>query len=596
MIITFILSLSDKIRYLITLLGTVGCFILALLPHSTAWIIIKILYFLAFISYLYLQFHYFSELGEHDKMDDEENKNLEEGQDWLQIENDQDVEDLFQKFLDNTLHLIKKILVSDTVALLFANFKKKEFILRHVVTSHESLLNPQKYFDILSGLPSIVLRNRTSLIENHLPEATEILPYYKNGKTPSNSFAAVPIYFKNLIIGVLCVDSNVEEAYSNEDLEILKNFGNLISVNLFGSNKLYEYESENWLANTFFEISQEINQIQTVKNLWKYLSKKIPDVLSCDRLSISRKINDKLGEILILEGGTGNLKVGKQFQLNEGMVGWVLRKNQSLLVEDFSSKENYVPRFATDEIPAKEYMSLLATPIANKREIIAAVCLESYRAKNFKEQQKRILQTVCNQAANIYLTTESLDKLKMNSYKDSETNLENMNAFNLIVPKEIKRSKNLKSDLNFLFLKLYFQLKENDQELERQVFEEFLSLTLPLISETDYIFRLFPDSFVMTISQQTGTGINTFARKVLETLCAKKLWAEGNAYDFYISIGIVTNEFLSTNPEELVKMGEEAIKEARLKGPNSIAYYREYGNGKQDQIHSVSDDKIESVY
>jgi hypothetical protein len=83
---------------------------------------------------------------------------------------------------------------------------------------------------------------------------------------------------------------------------------------------------------------------------------------------------------------------------------------------------------------------------------------------------------------------------------------------------------------------------------------------------------------------------------VLETLCAKKLWADGNAYDFYVSIGIVTTEFLPTDPGDLVKMGEESIKEARLKGPNSIAYYREDGNSRQTQIHSVSDDKIESVH
>ena len=84
-------------------------------------------------------------------------------------------------------------------------------------------------------------------------------------------------------------DSEVEEAYSNEDLDILRHFGNLITVQIFGSNKLYDYESENWLANVLFDVSQEMNQIQSVEELWGYLLRKLPDIIGCDRISISQK-------------------------------------------------------------------------------------------------------------------------------------------------------------------------------------------------------------------------------------------------------------------------------------------------------------------
>jgi GAF domain-containing protein len=581
MFTNFLITIPSKLRHVIILIGIVTFFVLSLLPNNTALVIIKILFFLAIISFVYLIYQ------QHDEQYVSEEPIPEyedEKQDWLRIEDDQDVEELFQTFIDSTLQLVKKILVSDTVILLFANYKKKEFTIRHVVTNHESLLIAQKSFNISSGLPSLIIKNRTPLIENHLPEGSEILPYYKNGEAPPNSFMGIPVFFKDHLIGVLCADTSVEEAYSKEDLEIIEHFSQLISVQLFGSNKLYEYESENWLVNTLFQISKEIHRVQSVDELWQFLLKKIPSIISCDRISVSKKLNEKEGEIISIAGGTGNLKSGKVFPLSEGIVGWVIRKNQSLLVDDFSVKENYVPRFYSDETPAKDYFSLLSLPISTEREVVAAICLESIRSKNFKEQHKRILHTICNHAATIHFTTQTLDHLRETSYKDWDTKLENVNAFQFILPKQIKQASKFHQQLNLLFIKLYFQLKEDSPDLFKKVIKEFLSLTLPILDETDYIFRIFPDIFVIVNMYQKGDGIQEFASKLMEKLRLKKIWADGNAYDFYTSMGIVNHRYLKMNVDHILKIGEEAIKQARLKGPNHIAVYQEVLDDSGEQL------------
>ena len=587
MLIKFIQSLPDHYKYLIILVGVVVLFLVGLLPHSFLWITLNILLFLALLSFLFLIFQESFEGGEEE--DDEDFANLGDvKQDWLQIENDQDVEELFQKFLDSTLKLIKKVLVSNTVTLLFANYKKKEFTIRHHVTDHPDVFISQKIIDIYKGLPSLVLRNRTPLIENHLPEGQEIIPYYQQNENPSNSFAAVPIYYKDYIIGILCTDSEVEEAYSNEDLDILRHFGNLITVQIFGSNKLYEYESENWLVNVLFDVSQEMNQIQSVEELWGYLLRKLPDIIGCDRISISEKVNEKQGEILGINGGTGNLKSGRQFGINEGIVGWVMRKNQTLLVDDFSTKENYVPRFSSSESPAKEYFSLLALPVATDKLPIAVICLESYRPRNFKEQHKRILQTICNQAANMYIMTRTLDHLKLMNYRDLETQLENLNAFKFILPKEIKRASKLEYQNGLFFLKIYFQMKEENKEVHSKTLKEFLSLILPSISDSDYIFRLFPETFAILVSPLDGVNTQHIAEKLLEKFREKKIWGDGQVYDFYVSIGIVPPEFISGDVDRVLYVGEESIKQSRLKGPNQAVIFQETPADSRDDGEQLS--------
>lgn len=552
--------------------GILLLFILGFLPQNLLWIILSTLLLIIVVSVVSLyQKNYPKNSVQEIPIEEVESTTAQ--QDWMKIENDQDVEHIFQLFLENSLQLIKQVLVTNTVVLLFINYSKKEFSIRHRVTKHPESLIPQNTFDLSKGLPGLVLRNRQALIENHLPPGQEIIPYYRTNDNPARSFAAVPVYYKDFIFGILCIDSDVEEAFSNDDLDILKNFGNLISIQLFGSNKLYEYEAENWLANTLFEVSQQMNQLASVDQLWNYLMKKIPDIIQCDRLSISEKLNDTTAQIVQINGGIGNLKNYRQFSLNEGIVGWVIRKNQPLLVEDFSNKENYVPRFFSQETPAAEYLSLLALPITSGKNVLGAICLESFKPKNFKEQHKRILLTICNHAATIYLTNQSIHSLRQISFKDPELDIENINAFKYIFPKEYHRATRLNYPVSLLYIRSYLQMKEPSSTIENHSLNDFLTLILPLIDKSDYIFRLSKDTFAILLCGADGLASKAIAENIVQKVSDKKVWADGSVVDFYVNIGIVSHSWLTGDGENALELGEQTVNQAKQQGMNKIAHY-----------------------
>lgn len=553
--------------------GILLLFILGFLPQNLLWIILSTLLLIIVISVisLYQKNYPKNSIQEEFLIEADESTTIQ--QDWMKIENDQDVEHIFQLFLENSLQLIRQVLVTNTVVLLFINYSKKEFSIRHRVSKHLEFFIPQNTFDISKGLPGLVLRNRQALIENHLPTGQEIIPYYRINDNPARSFAAVPIYYKDFIFGILCIDSDVEEAFSNDDLDILKHFGNLISIQLFGSNKLYEYEAENWLANTLFEVSQQMNQLASVDHLWTYLIKKIPDIIPCDRLSISEKINETTAQIVQINKGIGNLKNFRQFSLNEGIIGWVIRKNQPLLVEDFSNKENYVPRFFTQETSAAEYLSLLALPITSGKNVLGAICLESFQPKSFKEQHKRILLTICNHAATLYLTNQSIHSLRQISYKDPELDIENINAFKYIFPKEYNRATRLNYPVSLLYIRSNFQMKEPNLTIENHSLNEFLTLILPLIDKSDYIFRLSKDAFAILLCGADGSASKALAENIVQKVSDKKVWADGSVLDFHVNIGIVSHSWLTEDCEKSLELGEQTVQQAKGKGMNKIAHY-----------------------
>ncbi len=560
---------------LFLLLGIVTLFVLSLLPSSIYWIILKTVVFIFLIWVVQKGFH-FGEiyLSEEEESKEEIPELNEEDQQWIKLDEDRDVEEIFADFLKNAIALVKTVLVSDTVALLFVNYSARKFTIREITSNHPENLVTRKSFDIMSGLPSLILRNRTPLIENHLPEGQEIVPYYQPGKSPAKSFIGTPVYFNDLIIGVLCADTGAEEAYSNEDLEILKNVARLITVQIHNSNKLYEYETENWVAKVLYEMSQGMNTITTTRELWRFLKKEIPEVIPCDRIAIVEREDSTMARIVGLNGGVGNVKEGKPIPLTEGIVGWVIRKNQPLMVDDFSQKENYVPRFFAEETPAREYLSLLCVPISEGDTSIGAICLEGYRARNFKDQQKRLLQTVANLAASIYTKTQMMDRLAQGNYIDSRTGLHNLNAFKWLFPIEFTRAISSPEKFFLIFLQLHFEMKSESREIFEKTVQEFLSLSLPLLKDVDYIFRLFPDTFAVISQSRGAEALKHWVLELIEKVTGKKVWAEGNSNEVGIHIGIIPHYSLTADAEEALQKGERMLDVAREKGFNAFAIYQ----------------------
>lgn len=564
--------LIQRYGHLLVLIGIVLLFILGLLPTTILWGAIKTIVFLGVVSFAFLYFTNNSIENGSDEIPEEEPSADE---DWPVLENEEDIDRQFNLFLDATLSLIKNVLVADSVVLLFANYPKKTFTIRHTVSDKSELILREKAFEIKLGLPGILIHNRTPIIENHLPEGHNILPYYYDNEQSSRSFVGVPVYFNDFIIGVICADTRVEEAYSNDDLDILKQFAQILSIQLFSSNKLYEYKTENSVGNTLFEISNEMNRVQSQDGLWDYLIHKIPQILPCDRLSISLKVDEMTGEILRLEGGTGNLRKGSRFSLSEGIVGWIMRKKQSLLVEDFSSKENYVPRFTSDEFRGNDYFSLLGVPVSVDNSMLAAICLESRKTKNFDDEDKKVLQTIANQAAVVHKILLTVDNLKRYNYCDEETGLDNLTAFGKFLPKEIMKASGLGFNLDLVVIKTSFTMKEESETVHHKAIDNFLSLILPYISETGYIFRLFPDLFGIVLESPGPRDIMEYAGTLKQKVKGNKIWADGSVTDFDILIGVIRKQFLTSDVNDTLSKIEQVIAQAETENDGHAAVFVE---------------------
>ena len=549
-------------------------FLLSLLPNSPFYLFLKILMVggVSVGMYRYLRIHFPAEM----ETTDEQQPPHDAAPNILRLETDRDVEKIFGQFLDTLFPLIKQTLVADTVCFLLLNRERKKFYLRYFLTDHPDRFQKDRFLDWHTGLPPLILKNRTALIENHLPKnGSDLLPYYLSGKSPARSFAGVPIQFEGKALGVLCVDARALEAFGQNDLQLLEYFAHLIELQLIESNQLYEYETENWIARVLNEFSNRMVELQNAEQLWDFVGRFMKQNFHADRLFIAGEAENGHGRIIFSMGDVRGLKTGLQFSTTEGLVGWVLRKKQPLIVEDLAIKKNYIPRFLLNEEPAREFRSLIAVPFMGEEKQHMALVLESFQPARFKPQYKKILETITNQITIFLAHNRLFEILQQRNMFDLDTDMGNFLAFKLELQKEIERATVFQRLFAVTYLQVDFVEKEKQAGIQRLFIREFLSFLLPFLGTTNYIFRLHDNLFAILWVEKSLEVVGPTMEQICQAVAKKRVWCDGNVLGVGLACGGVEFPAMGNEPLDLMIKAEKAVRLAAAAGKNTFRIFQE---------------------
>ncbi len=552
--------------------------LIGFLPNSVFFFFLKIIIFIVLAGGI-MYFLKRSPLALDDETDRMEEASFQEPvisppNSTLLLNSEEDIERHFNLFLETFLPLAKQILVANSVVLLLVNVYKRKFYIRAKHTDWEDSFTRESFFNLNEGLPGLILKSRKPLLENHLPESEHLLPYYQTATNPVRSFLGVPLFFDDYLIGIMCVDSEVEQSFSDEDQKILERLCDVLSIQLASSNKLYEYETKNWTTQFLSQFSKRLLEIQQTTDLFRFLGDELQSTFGADRVVISGRKNENGGKVLYVQGAPASLSVNEEFPDNEGIVGWVLRKNQSMLVEDFSTKENYIPRFLLSEKLDQEMKSFLAVPVAREDQVRLVIALESKQANSFTEQHKKILETISYQVAAFLEKATIVEQLESRNLIDPDTQLGNARAFLSELKKEISRSREFDKRFVLQLCKLNPNQAELDNELKNQLLNEFVSFLLPNLQPTDYIFRFSDMTFAIIRVEKKLKEILPEIRRVLGEISEKKAWANGFVEELYVNVGVVQFPEMGSEEPLLLENAQNALRKSEARGFNIVEIYQ----------------------
>jgi len=167
----------------------------------------------------------------------EENLKSKEKQqpDWvsLLIDNEpvasEDPRKEFDYFISKILMAIRSVTNTRTAVFVFINSERNELLLESYLTEVPNSFTKNMVFDISNDIISqIILNRKPEILTEISPSAEmELIPYYdKNIGT--QSFIGLPVIISGKVVGVLCADSDIPDAYDSQTVGFMGHFIQLI--------------------------------------------------------------------------------------------------------------------------------------------------------------------------------------------------------------------------------------------------------------------------------------------------------------------------------------------------------------------------------
>ena len=397
--------------------------------------------------------------------------------------------------------------------------------------------------------------------------------YLKGGNI--NSLIAAPIIYHDEVIGIIFMDSDVKESFGDEDRALLESFGELLSRTLINYNVMTDLEMNAKLFSVFYEVSRHLNANLEYEEVFNLLLSVIQDVYDYNRISISLKEDEHKAKIYKVLGKEAGFPEGEIFDVNEGLNGWIIRKNKSILVSDLEKGDYFIPRYSYEEKNNYNMRSFLGAPISYGNACYGVVTVESETPNIFVEQHEKILSMLTNNIGSAMESTVITKKLKKLAVTDELTGLFNYRALKNRLYEEVERVKRYDSRFSLLMMDIDKFKNFNDSYghlAGDQVLKVISGEFKRSLRNIDFIARYGGEEFVAILIETELDNAILSAERIRKNIETKAIEYKGKEYHITISIGVA--EYNSSMTEEdIITIADKAMYKAKMEGRNKVIPY-----------------------
>lgn len=222
---------------------------------------------------------------------------------------------------------------------------------------------------------------------------------YVSFRASTCSEIAVPIKISSKIFGVMNAESEKENCFTTQDLNLMVSISNQMALAIQKLQLEEEQRQYTRQISNLYETALAISSMLDTESLYKKLYQQINALIDLDvfLLVLSHPGEDRMELVYLVEDGRPLYqKIGtrKSFQ-DGGLTGWVIENRQSFLTNN--AKNNQLPAMLV--VDGKPIQSWMGTPLIVKGDAIGAISVQSYSIGAFTEEQLRMLEMLASQAA-----------------------------------------------------------------------------------------------------------------------------------------------------------------------------------------------------
>jgi transcriptional regulator with GAF, ATPase, and Fis domain len=259
------------------------------------------------------------------------------------------------------------------------------------------------------GLIHHVIKSGSRFINNELPGGTTLAGL---GGLDIRSFMGVPLIWNEKMLGVLAVGSEAANNFSEEDATFLTHCGRLITQVMIVYHQGLRWERDQKLYRIHLDLIQSLETAEDEESAVACFVQHIKGLFQFDRFTLSIKEGDK-GCIHYVFGQIDDLDRGTCFPLDEGINGWILKRNSPIVISNMEKGNYQRPRYFQNEGTDHGLHSFLGIPLGTSEHVWGCISLESREIGQYSESGKDIL------TINALLLQSALEKIRLNEQMES---------------------------------------------------------------------------------------------------------------------------------------------------------------------------------
>jgi sigma-B regulation protein RsbU (phosphoserine phosphatase) len=294
--------------------------------------------------------------------------------------------------LDTTLRrvaeLVRKVIDYEIFAILLVNEKAQDLRIRFQVGYAREIAERIKV-KIGDGVTGVAAQRREAILVDDVSKHLEYISVVPGVR----SELAIPLIVKNRVIGVLNLEAQEANRFTEEHKRLLTLIASRMAVGIENA-RLYTRTTRQ--ARTLVllnEIARELTSILNVDELLKRIAELLSRLIDYQMFSIL--LLDTAGEKLQHRFSLRfqeNIQLKHDIGLGQGVVGYAVQHRQAVLVPDVNKDSRYIRL-------NPETRSELAVPLIYKDKVIGVLDLEHTRRGFFTEDHKRTVTTLAAQVA-----------------------------------------------------------------------------------------------------------------------------------------------------------------------------------------------------
>ena len=393
-------------------------------------------------------------------------------------------------------------------------------------------------------------------------------PRYVVGLDEARSNLAVPLIVRNEVAGVVNVESDREDAFTEEHEKLLTVLGAQAALAIVASQARERLQSRISLLDALYRISQLASQ-------GKDLGPTLDAILEVAQDTIPR------GQcaILLVDEDRGVLRVGASngyaegiqestIPLDLGITGRCARTGKTIVVDDLELDESYIPGVTGAR-------SEIAVPLLVEGRAIGVLNAESTRLGAYREADVRTLSVVAQQAAVVLRSAKLQEETRRLAITDSLTGLHNRRYFVDRLEEHLARAERYGEKLGLLLLDADHLKAVNDRHGHHagdRVLQRIAAALRGILRDSDEVARIGGDEFAVLLLQADEPLAVGIARRLKEQLCEAVLASEsGDAIEVSCSAGIALFPDDAADSKALLRAADLALYNAKARGRNEIS-------------------------